>query len=119
MITTMTDKNEQSERDSRLAKRKRVLLSGKIAYGDGAFSCDCSIRDISAEGARIGISGATMLPKYFYLIDLRQGSAYDCEVVWRNASQTGVRFRNAIELAANRDPSLAFLRRLYVEARLR
>ncbi|MGC8534201.1 MAG: PilZ domain-containing protein [Rhizomicrobium sp.] len=105
--------------DLREAWRKRVLLSGKIAYGDGAFSCGCSIRDLSASGARIGISGATVLPKYFYLIDLRQATAYECEVIWRNATQTGVRFRDAVALSDILDQNLAFLKRLYVEACLR
>jgi hypothetical protein len=33
--------------------RARVLLSGIITYGDGAFSFDCSFRNLSATGARL------------------------------------------------------------------
>lgn len=105
--------------DTRAALRHRVLLGGKIAYGDGAYSLDCSIRDLSALGARLGIRGATVLPKTFYLIELRKGVAYDCEVVWRNATQTGVKFREIFMLTDIADPKLQYLRRLYVEACLR
>ncbi len=115
----MTGGSKPEAAEARSAKRKRVLLGGKIVYGDGAFTYDCSIRDLSEAGARIGIPGAVVLPKHFYLIDLRQAAGYDCEVVWRNATQTGVTIRNAFSLADLPDSKLAFLRRLYVEACLR
>ena len=105
--------------NKRSARRRRVLLSGKIAYSDGAFSYDCTIRDLSASGARLGIPGATVLPKEFFLLNLREGTAYACEVIWRNAAHTGVRFHDVFALSNATDPGLRFLRRLYVEACLR
>ena len=115
----MTGGSTPEGSEARSAKRRRVLLGGKIVYGDGAFTYDCSIRDLSASGARIGIPGAVVLPKRFHLIDLRQAAGYDCEIVWRNATQTGVTIRSAFSLADLSDSKLAFLRRLYVEACLR
>ena len=112
-------KPPETREDSRAASRQRVLLGGKIVYGDGTYSLDCSIRDVSALGARLGIRGATVLPKNFHLLDLRKGVAYDCEVVWRNASLTGVKFHDTFMLAEAKDGKHAHLRRLYVEACLR
>ena len=105
--------------DGRGAERKRVLLGGKIVFGDGAYSYDCTIRDMSASGARIGIPGATVLPKEFFLLDLKRGAAFDAELLWRNATQAGLRFRAAHDLANVTDPNLQFLRKLYVEVGLR
>lgn len=103
----------------RSSRRQRVLLGGKIAYDDGHYTYDCAIRDLSSTGARLGIRGATVLPKYFYLVDLRSGMAHDCEVIWRDARHTGVRFRGSLALSDLTDPKLKFLRNLYVEAALR
>lgn len=105
--------------EHRRVSRQRVLLSGRIVYNDGAGSYNCAIRDLSSSGARLGIRGATVLPKYFYLLDLRNGTAHESEVVWRNATQTGVRFHGALALADLTDPKLRYLRNLYVEACLR
>lgn len=105
-----------SDDETRAAPRKRVLLSGKIAYGGGIYSQDCTIRDISTSGAKLGIRGATILPKTFFLINLKQSMAFECEMVWRNASQCGVKFHNAHDLAKITDPDLRFLRVLYIEA---
>lgn len=105
--------------EPRGAARKRVLLSGKIAYGEGAFSYDCTIRDISASGAKLGIRGATVLPREFFLIDLKRSTAFASELVWRSATCCGVRFHAAYELANITDPKLCYLRRLYVESCLR
>jgi hypothetical protein len=112
---TIRGKNEpKGAGDRRGAARKRVLLGGKIVYGDGAFSHECAIRDMSASGARLGIPGATVLPKEFYVLDLKRGTAFEAEVLWRNATQTGVVFRAAYDLAHIADPRLQFLRKLYV-----
>jgi hypothetical protein len=99
--------------DRRVAARTRVLLGGKIVYGDGAYSHDCAIRDMSAFGARLGIPGATVVPKEFYLLDLKRGTAFEAEVLWRNATQTGVTFRAAYDLAHITAPRLQF-GKLYV-----
>ena len=111
--------NGPTPEDTRGASRNRTLLGGKIVSSDGAYSVDCTIRDISASGARIGIPGATVLSKEFFLLDLKHGKAFVSEVTWRNASQTGVKFHDVIDLTDNVNPRFRFLRNLYVESRLR
>ena len=118
-MTGSIDRPAAPPQEGRNTRRQRVLLGGKIAYDNGNYTCDCSIRDLSATGARLGIRGGTVLPKYFYLLDLRNGMAYECEVVWRNAAQTGVKFLGSTALSELTDPKLRYLRNLYVEAALR
>ncbi len=105
--------------DGRGASRRRTLSAGKIIYGDGAYTCDCTIREISASGARIGIAGAIVVPKTFVLIDQKRGTAFEAELIWRNATQAGLRFHATHDLAALSDPHLSYLRRLHAEAQPR
>ena len=42
--------------------RKRVLLTGIIAYGDGAHSFHCTIRNLSESGARLAVANSTLFP---------------------------------------------------------
>lgn len=105
--------------EPRAAQRQRVLLSGKIAYDGGTYSYNCVIRDISASGAKLGIRGTTVLPHVFFLIDLKHSIAFDCAMVWRNATQCGVKFFGSHDLGHITKPELRFLRTLYIEACLR
>lgn len=107
------------KQNDRQDRRNRVLLGGKIVYDEGACTYDCAIRDLSAAGARLAVRGAVALPKRFHLVDLKSGTAHDCERVWRNATQTGVKFHATIALSGPVDPALTYLKRLYVEARPR
>jgi hypothetical protein len=73
--------------------RQRVLLGGKIVYGEeGAYTVDCAIKDMSAGGARVAVGKRDSLPAQVYLIDIRAGAAYEAEVVWRRSPQFGLRF---------------------------
>lgn len=86
--------------ESRGAPRRRVLRSGRVAYGEG-FSAECPIRDESATGARISI-GAHPLPRDLVLVCVSTGVAYEAEIVWRRGQEAGVRFgrRHQLERAA-------------------
>ena len=105
--------------DGRGAPRRRTLSGGTIVYGDGAYTYACTIREISTSGARIGIAGAIVIPKAFFLIDHKRGTAFEAELVWRNGTQAGLRFHVAHDLTALSDPHLLYLRRLHAEAQLR
>lgn len=104
---------------NRTAARARTLVAGKIVYGDGAYSYDCVIRDISPSGARISGTTGMTIPREFFLIDQKRQVAFDGTSAWRNGAQAGVRFHTAIDLSTLTDPRLGFLRRLHVESRLR
>ena len=105
--------------DERGAPRRRTLTGGKIVYGDGAYTYDCTIREISASGARIGIAGGIVIPRAFFLIDQKRGTAFEAVLVWRNGTQAGLKFRAAHDLVHLADPQLRFLRDLYAASHLR
>ncbi len=51
--------------DKRKIPRRRVLKEGKIVYADGLRVLDCTIRDISEQGARLLIANTVGLPDTF------------------------------------------------------
>lgn len=100
--------------ERRPAPRRRVLLGGVVVYGNGAYSCECSLRNLSDSGARIAITQEVPLPSRFYLINIRDGLAYDAHVVRRLVGELGVKFDSTIKLSGPIDPSLHYLKRLWL-----
>ena len=78
--------------DRRKVPRRRVLKEGKIVYADGLRVFDCTIRDISENGARLLIANTVGLPDKFQLFEKSSGLLYPASVVWRQANAIGVQF---------------------------
>jgi len=101
--------------------RRRTCLNGKLAYGDGifapdgAFTLDCSIRDISEGGARIVLARRQHIPVSLYLIVVKFAVAYHAEVVWLTYPERGLKFSEKYDLAAPLPGDLKFLHRLWAE----
>jgi hypothetical protein len=94
--------------------RKRVLLTGIIAYGEGAHSFHCTIRNLSESGARLAVTNGALLPSDFYLINIRDRVAYDAKLAWNKSAEIGVTFKAVLPLASITDPALAYLKRLWL-----
>jgi len=94
--------------------RKRVLLTGIVAYGLGAHSFHCTIRNLSETGARLAVGNNAQFPSDFYLINIRDRVAYEAKVVWNRGSEIGVTFTHTMPLAGITDPALAFLKQLWL-----
>jgi hypothetical protein len=108
--------------DNRVAVRRRVLLSGKLAYGDG-FSADCRIREQSDTGARIVVS-ADLLPREVVLVCVTAGMAYDAEIMWRRGKEAGLKLHRAYPLKSATEPDadlprLRLARKLWAETMAR
>ncbi len=108
-----------SRKNKRQGTRRRVLLSGKIVYRDGAVSLDCTILDLSDSGARIRIARNQAVPSRFYLINIRNRSVYDAIVAWLNPPQAGVRFAAVYQLGSDLPVELGYLRKLWLECAAR
>jgi hypothetical protein len=102
----------QNFADRRASRRKKSLLAGKIVYESGARTCDCTIRDISETGARVEIPVGQILPKNLFLIEVRGGLAYDCEVKWRTPSAIGLQFLRVWPLAGELPEECRYLKQL-------
>lgn len=86
--------------DARVAVRRRTLKAGVVAYSDRHVTVGCLVRDISATGARLRIEGSVTAPDTFELIISLDGLEADCQVVWRKATDLGVRFLGAPRMVA-------------------
>lgn len=78
--------------NKRGAPRQRVLKSGKIVFAGGSFSVDCTIRNLSATGARLQVPTTVAIPDHFTLVDVHAGKRHMVTVVWRKADLIGVHF---------------------------
>ncbi len=105
--------------EKRGAMRQRVLLSGKIVYGDLDLTMDCVIRDLSATGTRIRLSSPVILPSTVWLIELRSGTAFQCQIARRNVPDFGLNFIRTVKLHRNDDPELKMLRRIWTDCTVR
>jgi PilZ domain len=78
--------------DKRKFPRRRVLKEGKIVFADGLRVIDCTIRDMSEEGARLLIANTVGLPDTFQLYEKSSGLLYPASIVWRQSNAIGVHF---------------------------
>ena len=72
--------------------RRRALKAGIVAYNGGNMTFACVVRDISNTGARLKTDVDRHPPDTFQLQIALDGLLADCQVVWRDAQQVGVRF---------------------------
>lgn len=107
---------DTANQNRRKTSRKRTLQRGKIVYGDGAFTMDCLIKDISSKGARITLEKGLSMPTHMYLIDMQGGIAYGAEVSYIRAPSFGLNFLRSYRLAELNDPALKFLKHCWVNA---
>ena len=100
-------------KDRKIARR-RVILRGKIFYGEnGAYSIDCQIRDITPKGARITVQKGLSMPSLVYLLDINGGMAYAAEVAWIKAPSFGLNFIRTHSMKTLTDPDLMYLQRCW------
>jgi PilZ domain len=101
--------------EHRKAPRKKVLLTGKIIHGDGAHVLDCSIRDVSATGARVTLAPGRSMPANVYLLDMVNRTAYEATVVSERAGGFGLKFLKTLPLAQVNEPELRYLKRIWLQ----
>ena len=91
--------------EKRKSPRRRVHKERKIVYPDGLRVFDCTIRDMSAGGAKLLIASTVGLPDTFHLYEKSSGMLYPAKIAWRQANSLGVAFQGApssIHDAANK-----------------
>jgi len=100
---------KETPNDGRVALRRRVLKAGIAASNDRHLTVACTVRDVSATGARLRAESSVSIPDTFELIievvglapdDLAVGLEADCQVVWRKANEVGVKFLAAPRIVA-------------------
>jgi len=77
--------------EKRTAARRRVLKRGTLAFHSGG-SVDCTVRNISSNGARIEIANPIGVPQSFTLVIAVDQFMRRCHAVWSNDTRMGVAF---------------------------
>jgi diguanylate cyclase (GGDEF)-like protein len=80
------------QRDRRSARRQRVLKRARIFLPTVPSAIECTIRDISSNGARLRVSAPLMAPEQF---EVALGNSNDRTPVvlrWKTSNELGVQF---------------------------
>ena len=83
----IADRSAVHER--RAVHRHTVTTAATIELSHSAIAC--MVRNVSAAGACLGLTGQPQLPEHFTLI--ADGSSLPCHAIWRRRKQIGIAFR--------------------------
>lgn len=100
--------------EHRGASRRRVFLPGLIVHGNGAFTVECTIKNLSTSGARLAVNPDSHIPERFQLLNIRDGIAYDARIVRNELTQIAVTFDASNSLAKTARPEFHTLRQLWL-----
>ncbi len=103
-------RKEPPASERRRRARQRALLNGKFVFEHPAMTVDCTIRDLTDLGARVVVGPGVIVPRLGWLINVRDGAAHRCEVIWRAGGLIGVKFVETINV---RRPMLGPLNHLH------
>ena len=73
-------------------ERVRAFLRARILFNNNNSSIDCTVKNISASGAKIEISSVLSVPNEFDLEVPQKGRTYRAKLMWRDANFVGVQF---------------------------
>ena len=105
--------------DQRREVRQRSFLGAKLVYGDGAFTVDCVVRNLSAIGARVKLPEGQAVPAQVYFLEMRSGVAYEARVAWKHHPEIGLEFTRQHVLAQASTADMLLLKRLWMETQQR
>ena len=78
--------------------RRRVLKGGVITSKRLNFRAACTVRNLTARGARLTLPNASFVPLEFELT-LDDATVRPCRVIWRQSDKLGVAFQQSIGAA--------------------
>jgi hypothetical protein len=110
----VNDNDPPPRRERRASVRRRVLLTGKIVYLHNSFTADCTIRDLSEDGARIAVAPEAVSLDPF-LIVVKDAVVHRSKTAWRNGSQAGLQFDDTVSLTGETPLHLRHAQGIWVE----
>jgi PilZ domain len=93
---------EDDGREKRLAARQEVFGHAVILAPD--LRANCIIRDLSATGARLGVSRHVKLPPEFHVQLIKINSTRRVVLRWRQGDLIGVQFGQAETAQSSEQP---------------
>lgn len=88
----------QPDPDRRREPRLRSLLTGTIVF-DNKCTMDCTVRNISAYGARVVMADTYRLPQEFNLRIPHHDQTHRAKVIWRKGETAGFELSDVQEIA--------------------
>ena len=88
-LTSESEPLSTTAQDRRREPRLRSLLPGKIVFDSKCTMMDCTVRNISASGARVVMADAYRLRQEFNLRIPHRDEMYRATVVWRKGDFAG------------------------------
>jgi len=85
--------------DRRRAPRLKSLLSGTIVFDDHNSTLDCTVRNISAWGAKVVLPEAFRIPDDFNLVVPHHIQTHRARVIWRRGESAGLALSDVEEHA--------------------
>ena len=82
---TANDNGGRTPNERRREPRRRVLLTGKLVYPHNNFSADCTIRDLSANGARLIVRSEDLSSDPF-LIVVKKAIVHGALTAWQTGA---------------------------------
>jgi hypothetical protein len=79
--------------ENRAAQRRYVRHPAILLNGDGSIFCLCTMKDVSATGAKLELQTDSEVPDRFTLLLSKYGKVRrECKVSWRSKTAIGIRF---------------------------
>jgi PilZ domain len=79
--------------EKRKTRRRNVRHPAVVLNRDGSISCLCTMKDVSATGAKLELLKQIEIPNEFTLLLSKYGNVRRrCKIKWRLATTVGVRF---------------------------
>lgn len=79
--------------DNRQAQRRSTLKGGRIVFNAGRSTINCTVRNLSSQGAKLQVASVVGIPDTFDLV-LEGHARQPCRVAWRSLKELGVAFRS-------------------------
>ena len=96
-----------------------MLLAGILIYGPSAFTMDCTIRNLSPQGARVRILGPAHFADPLILLAPAADEAFEAKISWSQGAELGLSFVRSVDLRAPVSEAEKSARRLWIERRAR
>jgi PilZ domain len=80
------------DNNSRTNQRSRVLKSAKIVSANNWSVMDCTLRDVSATGAKLLCGDPLSVAPEFKLLLTKENTIQNARVIWRKDGMLGIEF---------------------------
>ncbi|MEM7633917.1 MAG: PilZ domain-containing protein [Pseudomonadota bacterium] len=84
--------------ERRRSGRRNVRIGASAIIANSEATIDCMILDFSDSGAKLQMTEVDIITARFKLFVPEIDHIYECEVVWRDGRNLGVKFTNAASL---------------------